>query len=124
MISNGMHMQITWACLTIIMAFFMTNAAKKNTNPLKSLRWWPLIFPGQNWSKLKKLKTVTDSEFCDQLVLQIIEKYGSLCSIPTVALYHTSHGSKAFPYAQHGWFVLCQVKTFRRCLDCPFTPCL
>ena len=78
--------------------------------------------------KMKKLqsglKTATESEFRDQLVLQIIEKYGFSRPIPTVASYQSSHGSKAFPYAQRGRCVVCQVKTARRCPDCPFTPCL
>ena len=73
-------------------------------------------------------KTITESQFQDQLVLQIAQRFhpGVPSSI-TRSLsmtYRIFHGSTAFPTQQRHRCAVCSMKTARECKDCPFTPAL
>ena len=68
----------------------------------------------------------TESHFRDQLILQIIQKYGLPLPnglVPSVQ-YRICHGSKPFPKEQRSRCAVCGTKTLRKCPDCPFTPAL
>ena len=67
-------------------------------------------------------KQTTESDFRDQLVLQVIKKFGNSHPVLNAVPYRICHGSKAFMYSQRGRCVLCKTKTIRRCPDSPFSP--
>ena len=71
----------------------------------------------------------TKRHFRDQLVIQIIKKYG--LSLPTAVYpaisstqYHIRHGSTALLNTHRRRCAICSLKTTRNCPDCPFSPAL
>lgn len=72
-------------------------------------------------------KETTESHFWDQLVLQIIEKYGlPLLSVvvPASMQHRVSHGSKSLSVQQRSWCAICVQNKNWKCPDCSFTPAL
>ena len=81
------------------------------------------------------IKTITENDFRDHLVLQIIESYGKLqrnepsLGRPPRAPERMKHGSCIYPLSERSRCQYCRIKgvqnwTQRKCPDCDFQPAL
>ena len=79
--------------------------------------------------RIESQRLPTERHFRDQLVIQIIKKYG--LSLPTAVYpaisstqYRIRHGSTALLNTHRRRCAICSLKTTRNCPDCPFSPAL
>lgn len=86
-------------------------------------------------ASMKGLKTVSENDFRDHLVLQIIELYGkhqrekAPMGRPPRSDESVKHGSFMFPFEERSRCQYCYIKgivnwTQRKCKDCKFQPAL
>ena len=85
------------------------------------------------WKQLQNSKTnVTENEFRDALILQIISTYGKKERsefVRTTYSYIQRHESKLYPHTEKSRCVYCHLHsatsfTQRKCPDCPLNPAL
>ena len=85
------------------------------------------------WKQLQNSKiNVTENEFRDALILQIISTYGKKEHsefVRTTSSYIQRHGSKLYPHTEKSRCASCHLHsatsfTQRKCPDCPLNPAL